>query len=163
MLFQNLKKNKPPRVITIPDGYFKETSESPLPGTRVGIRRLSVAELQYCRDEAKMYESEGQGSYDNAMVVNIVALSLTFPDDTTKMLLKAGDIEARSIFTPQGIDFLYDIVLQLQISTTAIYEEISDDNIDRLITLLKSKPLSKKLRRLLSYVLDELCQLLYRH
>ena len=157
MLFTNLKRLKPPRIISINEGFFREGSNSPLPGDRVGVRRLSAGELQYCRDEAKIYEAEGQGSYDNAMVVNVVAQSLTFPDDASKMLLKAGDIEARSIFTPQGIDFLYDIVLQLHLSTTPIYEEISEQNLERLITLLRCTKLTKKTKRLLSYVLDSLC------
>jgi hypothetical protein len=158
MLFQNLKKTKPPRIIELPEGMFREGSESPLPGTRVGLRRLSVMELQYCRDEAKMYESEGQGSYENAMAVNVVAQSLTFPEDVTKPLLKAGDLEARCIFTPQGIQFLYDVVLQLHVTTTGVYDEISDENLEKVIKLLKTVKLSKKVKRLLSYLLDELCQ-----
>ena len=159
MNFQKLRKPKPPRIVALPEGYFKEGCESPLPGTRVGIKRLSVGYLQYCYDQAEMYKEEGIKSHNLALMINVVARALTLPDDVSKPLLKAGDIEARFMFTSEGLEYLYDIILQLQLSTSPIYEELSDPQIDALIELLKKKKIPSKLRRLLAYVYDCLCQL----
>ncbi len=158
MNFQQLKKTKPGRTINLPAGYFKESCDSPTPGTRIGVRRLSVLELDLVYSEAEQYKDLGEAKYHEALMLNIVASALTHPDDCSKRYLEAGDFEARQLFTKEGIAYLYDIVLQLHASTTPIYEEISDANIDMLIKLLKSKPISRKMRRMLSYLLDELCQ-----
>lgn len=161
MIFSAIRKSKP-RIISIPEGYFNEGYEVPVPGTRVGIRRLSIGEMTDSHDDARMYEEEGTKAYNQALMLNIVAKSLVMPDDITKPLLKAGDLEARMAFTSEGLVYLYDIVLQMHLSTSPLYEEITDPQIELLINLLKTHKVNKKIRRLLSYVLDclsesELC------
>src|SRR5687768_11854237 len=156
--FQNLRQTKPPRVISLPEGYFRENNshELGLPGTRIGIRRLSIGELENCYEEAKMYQADGIPSYNRSLMLNVVAQALTMPDDVRKPYLKAGDLEARSLFTPSGIEYLYDIVLQLHLSVTPIFEEITNENLELLFKLLKTRTISPKIRRMLSYILDEI-------
>lgn len=159
MQFNSIRRPKPPRIIQLPVGYFQESYTEATPGTKIGIRRLAIGELQNCNDEADRFEENGFKSRHQALMVNVVAASLCDPIDVTKRYLKAGDMEARIAFTPEGISYLYDIILQLHLSTSPIYDEISDENLLILMNLLKSKTISKKLRRLLSYILDELAKL----
>lgn len=159
MLFNSIRKPRAPRVIQLPEGYFQETYTQATPGTKIGIKRLSIGDLNMCHDEALRYEDNGFVNVEQSLMTNVVALALCDPTDVTTKYLKAGDIEARVAFTPEGLKYLYDVVLQLHLSTTSLYEEISDENLQILIKFLTTRPVSRKLRRILSYVLDEMAKL----
>jgi hypothetical protein len=160
--FARVTPRKPPRVIALPQGYFREGTKSPLPGTRFGIRRLSVADAERAKGARKDAEKFGEDP-DFAMMVHIVAASLTLPDDVSTPLLKAADLEVRALLTPQGVKYLYDVVETMHAEVAPIYDPASDAAVERLCKLVTDpatwKRLGKreqKVRRLLTYVLDYL-------
>jgi hypothetical protein len=159
MLFNSMRKPKPPRIINLPAGYFSESYTEAVPGTKIGVRRLSIGDLNICHDEAARFEENGFKTEEQSLMINVVAAALCDPADVTKRYLKAGDLECRIAFTPEGVKYLYDVVLQLHLSVTPIYEEISDENLQILMKLLSTKKIPHKLRRILSYILDEIAKL----
>lgn len=157
--FQRILPKRPPRIVSLKPGHFRQGSEgSPNATDRVGIRHLSVFEAQRAVAEAKQSEN-----YEFELMLNVVASSLTLADDVTQPLLRVGALECQRLFTPQGVKYLYDIVEQLHAETHPLYEEASDAQIDKICTLLKDPKVWQRLgkrgtrvRRLLTYVLDYL-------
>lgn len=157
----NRNNSKPPRVLCLPDGYFREENNAPAPGNRIGVRRLSVGDVTRCVAEAKDAERDFGEDYETALMVNVVATALTMPDNVGTPYFKAPDLQTRRSFTPQGVKYLYDVVEALHAETNALFEPSTDADIDRLYALLKKPETwahlgakAAKVRRLLTLVAD---------
>lgn len=165
---------KPQRVVTLPVSAFTATYElRPECECSVGIRLPSQEDAETIETEAiKAFQANignpaaADLAYNQSRLTNLVALCICSPEDVTRPhdLFPAPNATLPVALTPDALKRLFDEIERLQIDTSPIFTEATDDDVDAVVELLSGDALRKlsttdqvnhsRVRRYLSFVLE---------
>lgn len=155
-----------------PSAFSSDWDSRPDSAVLIGLRVPSESDTQSAIAESAKRaielhdETEGRiGAFNDALLSMLVARSVCDPNDVLAVhpLLELPDEIVPLAFPPATIRHIFDAVEKLQIDTSPIYEEATDEEVATLCTRLSEGALgraervaSKRARRFLRFVLDEL-------
>jgi len=160
---------KPGKVLRLEPGAFAATwDKAPTGAIAVGLRTISdgeestaraVAE-RLVRDEYKHRELENAvDCYNDALMRGIVARALCDPNNSKAPhpILRYDEDALRFMLTPKTFCWLFEELERLQIESSPIHPEATDDDVAELIALLSCGDALKALdnserRRVLRFV-----------
>lgn len=167
---------KPAAIVSLPTtAWASEWPDKPTQEVAVGLSLLSERDLQTVRAEAAKEANElhpGSGADDpdwvdarnDALMAWAVSLALREPDDAALPVLPMQDEdEVRRALSGGAIRHLWDELERASIVNSPVRSEATDEEVERLAHLLLeghveklASPSQTRLRKLLSFALDEL-------
>jgi hypothetical protein len=169
--------NPPPRVIKLPLSAWKSTYEGrPECEISVGLRlpgqddseTIETEALKDLRNNLEQGDDAAMRAYQESKLVNLVAACICSPEDVTAAheLFPSPNMLLPIALTPQGLRRLFDEIERLQIDTSPIFAEATDDQALAVAELLTVDALKKltdadsvrasRARRYVAFLLDEL-------
>lgn len=168
-VFSVVRERIPTRVIDIsPNAFADEWAEKPSAPVKAGLRLLSEGDLHTARAQAadravRMHDDdEGRVAvYNDTLMAWAVASSLCHPTDTREPYLEAAFDNVFVAFTSEGIRRIWEEIEVMHLMRSPLIDEIDAAGIDELVASLPTKlaalgPKEARVRRLLSFVLEEL-------
>lgn len=169
------KKIPAPRVVTLkPSEWAHDYEGRPDGSVAFGVRVITDADVQTARAEAaklaiELHPEDGEGrleAYNDALLRWAVARGLCDPNDVTSPhpYLPLPEDMVRVAFPQTTIRRLFDEIERLQIETSQIFPEATDDELGELAELLSvdapfgdlPEPRARRARRFARFILDEL-------
>lgn len=137
----------PPRVVVMPvSGFAPSWGMRPECDCRIGIRLPSqedteTIEVEAMKDMREAYASGEDAAvlaYNQSKLLNLVAMCICSPEDVTlpHELFPAPNATLPSALTPKAIRRLFDEIERLQIDTSPIFLEATDEEVATLRELL---------------------------
>lgn len=165
----------PPKVIKLPLSAWNPTfTGRPECDIPVGLRLPGSEDAETIEAEAvrSMREAMADGeeaalrAYNESKLVSLVALCITDPNDVTAPheLFETPNALLKIALTPQGLRRLFDEIELLQVETSPIFHEASDDDVsviaellgDGALTRLQDQVKASRARRYLTLVFETL-------
>jgi hypothetical protein len=169
------QQQKPSKTLELEPSAFAPTWEkAPRSKICIGLRGVSDGDESTARAEAEKlaredYKHEDQDNYidcfNDLLMRNIVARGICDPNDVTKPHPTFKNAETRVRYlTPASVRYLYEELERLQLETSPLHPEATDDEIAKLVDALFGgqaltklpEPQARRVRKLLRYVLEEL-------
>lgn len=167
-------RKAPGFVILEPHHYVAEYPNVPRTPVAVGVFPISEHTLQIVMAEAakdaRLYYPDADADdplinkhFDEALMKLAVARGTCDPNDVTKSFFAQPDDEIGDAWRPDTIRRVWDKLEEVTISTSAVVEPATDEELTRLSELmaeglvsLLSSSQELRLRKLLRFCLDEL-------
>lgn len=165
----------PPRVVSLPLSAWKSTySGRPERDVKIGLRlpgqddtdTVETEALKALQHAAKNGDEAAVRAYNESKLLNIVALCICDPFDVNKAhdLFETPNAILEIALTPQGIRRLFDEIERLQIETSPIFREASDEELNTFALMinegavqgLDSKVDRARIRRYVAYCIEML-------
>lgn len=163
----------PPRVFALPLSAWKSTySGRPECDIQMGIRLPGQDDVDTVETEAlkalQFATKDGDESairaYNESKLLNLVAVCICDPNDVSKPhdLFETPNATLEVALTPQGLRRIFDEIERLQIETSPIFREASDDELRSFSTMLTEGALQKtddtlnqkRIRRYVAYCIE---------
>ncbi len=86
-------------------------------------------------------------AYNEAKLIGVVATCISDPEDISQPhpLFETPDALLRLSLTPQGLRFIFDEIERLQIETSPIFPEASDDDVALFVRMIQEGALADSL------------------
>lgn len=163
----------PPRVITLPLAAWKSTySGRPECDIQMGIRlpgqddaeTVETEALRALQSASRDGDSAAIRAYNESKLLNLVALCICDPFDVSKAhdLFETPNAILEIALTPQGIRRIFDEIERLQIETSPIFREATNEDVQSFAVMLHEGALQSlgdavnqaRIRRYIAYCLE---------
>jgi hypothetical protein len=169
---QRAVRRAPPRVVVFSPSTWADTwPERPTGNEAIGLRVPSDHEVSCARAEAarvawKLHPKADDllgriAAHNDALLRELCCLGMCDPNDVTRPYFKSGIDDANQALSSHGAKAVFDALEKLQLETSPVYREASDDELLELARYAEFLPLVEpdrrgRLRRLVAHCFDEL-------
>jgi len=168
------KKRKPPKTILLQPGHFADTwPDKPDEAVCVGIRLISQSERTRARILAEKTATDAHprggvnavDAFNDALMRICIAGAMCDPNDVTRRsdMFQEAEDDVFDALTSRGCTFVYEQVERLEIESSALAHEVSEEELGDLVDAISADALQRLepgyralCRRLLGYVHDQL-------
>lgn len=148
--------------------WASDYADRPLASVKLGLRLLSDTDLTYAITVAKEWNQHEAGNEKRNLITATVARAICHPEDATRQheAFETPDDTLRSALRAETIQAIWDELERLMVTTSAIREPATDEEITALMSSIADGALddlesldpsrSVRVRRYLKFALDDL-------
>ena len=162
----------PPKTVVLDPLCFADTwPRRPKAAVCVGLRTISEAEKTTARAEAERLADELHDqrdanwldAFNDALIRELVACAICSPNNINQPseILPMAEVEVRIALTSKGARRIFEDYLRLEVETSPLYPEATDEDIEALVEALGDVDLGgfpavqrAAIRRYLRFALD---------